>query len=153
MHYTEYNQIPGLLMLIDFEKAFDSIARKFIYQTLDFFNFGPSLKKWIETFYNGIKSCIIQNGVLSDYIFPQRGCKCDIETIDHLFFECFHVKELWCSIEDWILGKFNIHCSFDKQGILFGTRKYENKNIYRLQNILILVAKQFMFASKYKNVP
>ena len=43
MHYTEYNQIPGLLMLIDFEKAFDSIAWKFIYQTLDFFNFGPSL--------------------------------------------------------------------------------------------------------------
>ena len=78
-------------------------------------------------------------------------CKCDIETIDHLFFECFHVTELWCSIVDWILRKFNIRCSFDKQGILFG--KYENKNIYRLQNILILVAKQFIFASKYKNIP
>lgn len=78
-------------------------------------------------------------------------CKNDIETIDHLFVECFQVKELWCRIEEWILEKFNIHCSFDRQGILFG--KYENKNIYKLQNLLILVVKQFIFASKYKNVP
>ena len=26
MHYTEIKQIPGLLMLIDFEKAFDSVS-------------------------------------------------------------------------------------------------------------------------------
>lgn len=31
MNYTEQNQIPGLLMLIDFEKAFDSISWNFIY--------------------------------------------------------------------------------------------------------------------------
>jgi hypothetical protein len=34
---------------------------------------------------------------------------------------------------------------------MFG--KYENKNIYRQQNILILVAKQLIFARKYRNVP
>ena len=32
MNYTERNSIPGLLMLIDFEKAFDSISWDFIYQ-------------------------------------------------------------------------------------------------------------------------
>jgi hypothetical protein len=63
----------------------------------------------------------------------------------------FSCKGPLVSIEDWSLRKFNIHCSFDKQGILCG--KYENNNIYRLQNILILVAKQFIFATKYKNVP
>lgn len=41
MHFTEYNDIPGLLMLIDFEKAFDSISWNFIYKALEFFNFGP----------------------------------------------------------------------------------------------------------------
>lgn len=30
-HYTETNKIPGLLLLIDFEKAFDSVARSFIF--------------------------------------------------------------------------------------------------------------------------
>ena len=66
INYTEVNQIPGLLMLIDFEKAFDSISWDFIFQTLDLFNFGNSIKDWIKTFYSGIKSCIIQNGITSD---------------------------------------------------------------------------------------
>lgn len=50
MHFTENNDIPGLLMLIDFEKAFDSISWNFIYKALEFFNFGPSINRWIKTF-------------------------------------------------------------------------------------------------------
>lgn len=45
MQYTENNDIPGLLSMIDFEKAFDSVSWKFIDKTLQFFNFGPSLRK------------------------------------------------------------------------------------------------------------
>ena len=69
MQYTEKQKIPGLLMLIDFEKAFDTISWNFIHSPLDFFNFGPSIKQWIYTFYNGIKSCVLQNGISSDYIY------------------------------------------------------------------------------------
>lgn len=36
MAYTESLKIPGLLILIDFEKAFDSIAWEFIYKVLHF---------------------------------------------------------------------------------------------------------------------
>lgn len=50
MKYTERNSIPGLLMLIDFEKAFDSISWDFIYQTLDIFKFGQPIKDWVKTF-------------------------------------------------------------------------------------------------------
>ena len=39
MKYCEENNIPGLLMLIDFEKAFDSLSFDFILKTLDFFFF------------------------------------------------------------------------------------------------------------------
>lgn len=72
MQYTEQNQIPGLLMLIDFEKAFDTISWKFIYQTLDFFNFGISIKNRIQAFYSDIKSCVIQNGIASNYFFSSK---------------------------------------------------------------------------------
>lgn len=49
-----------------------------------------------------------------------------IETIEHRFNDCVHVKELWFKIEEWMLTKFNISVCFDKISILF--RKYTNKN-------------------------
>ena len=55
MQYTEDNDIPGILMMIDFEKAFDTVSWKFIHKCLDFFNFGSSIKKWISTFQNNIE--------------------------------------------------------------------------------------------------
>jgi hypothetical protein len=33
MHYTEEEDIPGLLLLIDFEKAFDTLSWNFIKKT------------------------------------------------------------------------------------------------------------------------
>ena len=45
MKYTEDHNLLGLLMAIDFEKAFDSVSINFIHQTLNIFNVGPTLKK------------------------------------------------------------------------------------------------------------
>ena len=39
---TKEQNIPGLLLSIDFQQAFDSVSWKFISKTLDYFNFGPS---------------------------------------------------------------------------------------------------------------
>ena len=50
MKYTDINDIPGFLLLIDFVKAFDSISHEFIMQVLDFFNFGASVKSWVNFF-------------------------------------------------------------------------------------------------------
>ena len=45
MNYVEEENIPGLLLVVDFEKAFDSISWDFIGEVLDFFKFGASMKK------------------------------------------------------------------------------------------------------------
>ena len=50
-------------MLIDFEKAFDTVSWILSKMHSIFFNFGDS----INSFYNDIKSCVIQNGGVSDY--------------------------------------------------------------------------------------
>ena len=50
MHYTELNQLPGLLMLIDFEKAFDSLSWSFLYKVLDSFGYTKEFIKWIKLF-------------------------------------------------------------------------------------------------------
>ena len=46
----------GLLMFIDFEKAFDSIEWAFIERVLTYFNFGPSLVNWFRLFYNDVST-------------------------------------------------------------------------------------------------
>lgn len=45
------------------------------FETLEYPNFGISIKNWIEVFYNKITSCIIQNGNISEYFQPERGCR------------------------------------------------------------------------------
>ena len=36
--------------MVDFEKAFDSVSWSFIQKALEFFNFGPDIRRWIKTF-------------------------------------------------------------------------------------------------------
>ena len=72
---TKQEDIPGLLLSMDFQQAFDSVSWKFISKTLDYFNFGPSFKRWIKLFQNGAESCILQNGFMSEFFYLQRGCR------------------------------------------------------------------------------
>ena len=45
LSYTEDMQIPGMLVLLDFQKAFDSISWTFIYKTLSFLGFSQNFLK------------------------------------------------------------------------------------------------------------
>ena len=67
MHYTEEQNIPGLLLLIDFEKAFDSVSWSFIYEALKYFGFGTSIIQWIKLFSKNAKLAVNQGGKLSDF--------------------------------------------------------------------------------------
>ena len=75
MSFTELKQIDGLLMLIDFEKAFDSVSWSFIYNAFEFYGFGNDILKWIKLFNTNISASILQSGILSDSFPIQRGCK------------------------------------------------------------------------------
>ena len=63
MPFTEERNIPGLLLMIDFKKAFDSVSWQFIDNTLIFFfNFGPSIRRWISVYQYETISAITQSG-------------------------------------------------------------------------------------------
>ena len=75
LHYTEKENIPGLIMLVDFEKAFDSVSCTFFYQVLEVLNFGSNFKKWIKLFNTNIVAPVSQCGFISNPFPIERGCQ------------------------------------------------------------------------------
>ena len=65
----------GLLMTVDFEKAFDSISWDFLFKSLKCFNFGPEFIRWVQICYTDISSCIINYKSTSQYFNVQKGVR------------------------------------------------------------------------------
>ena len=65
----------GLIILVDFEKAFDSISWEYISKTLKQFNFSENLISIIKSLQKNSKSKILQNGHLSETLVLGRGCR------------------------------------------------------------------------------
>ena len=72
MHFTEVKNKTGLL--IDFEKAFDSISWNFLYKALSYFGYCENFVKWVNIFNTNVNAHVIQCGYLSNEIFIERGC-------------------------------------------------------------------------------
>ena len=66
--------MSGLLMFIDFERAFDSMSRDFLLDVLEFFGFGQSFVNWIRVLFNS-NTAICNNGFTSEYFSLERGVK------------------------------------------------------------------------------
>lgn len=94
MHITEQHKIPGLLMLIDFEKAFDSISWNFLTKTLQFFNFGDYIINWVNILNTDIKSTIVQSGFLSEFFPINRGCRQGDPIASYEFLVCAQILYL-----------------------------------------------------------
>ena len=75
IQFAKENNKAGLLLLIDFEKAYDSINFKFITQALKYLNFGEDLIRWVNILLNNFKAVINHCGNISDSFMIERGCR------------------------------------------------------------------------------
>ena len=72
IEHNKINSSSGILMFIDFEKAFDSLEQYFLFKTFKKFNFGNDFIKWIKTLYTNSSVCVKNNGYISDFF--KQGC-------------------------------------------------------------------------------
>ena len=74
-YWATKSKLPGYIVLVDFEKAFDSIEWTFLFKCLKTYNFGSNFIKWIKILYNNIQSCVGNNGHYSGYFRLTRGIR------------------------------------------------------------------------------
>lgn len=91
VEYTEKYKIPGLLLFLDFQKAFDSLEWPFMISVLQKFNFGDTFIRWVKTLYKNPTAHIKVNGYISDSIPQSRGIKqgCPISAL--IFILCVEI--------------------------------------------------------------
>ena len=104
IEYTDRNNIPGVLLFLDFEKAFDSIEWNFIFKTLELYNFGPEFQRWIKILYTEPSAVIKLNGWLSKDITLSRGIRqgCPISAL--LFILATEMLSLHIKQDDMLKG-------------------------------------------------
>lgn len=75
IEYTKNYKIDAILLLIDFEKAFDTINWDFLFTTFKFYNFIDNFIDWIKILYTYTFNRVTNNGYLSDTFSIRRGIR------------------------------------------------------------------------------
>ena len=78
IEFIKYNYKTGVIVGLDYSKAFDSINKQFLVKSFEKFGFGPYFIKWVEVLMNDTQSSVQHSGWLSEW-FPtecgiRQGC-------------------------------------------------------------------------------
>ena len=64
--YWNLKNKPGILLALDFRKAFDSISKQYMKYAFRKFGFGTDFLKWVQVLFSDTKSCMIYNGWITE---------------------------------------------------------------------------------------
>ena len=149
---TKNKTEPGIMIMIDFEKAFDTISWSFLHKTLNF-NFGPTFKKYIKLLYTSSVCSVTNNGFHSEFFNISRGIRqgCPISAL--LFILYVEVLAIYIreqeNIKGIMIGKNEIRITqFADDTCLYlnGTNSLENviavfEDFYRYAGLRLNIEK------------
>lgn len=92
-----------------------------------------------------LAKCNIVSSALCDF------CNMEIETVNHLFWECIHVQSFWMQLSS-LLQEKNVNIELNFKKIAFGECQLIAKYDTQVKNFIIFVAKYFIFANKYSKM-
>ena len=73
IEYAKMQNTSGVILFLDFKKAFDSLEWEFMYKALAKYIFGEKFMRWIKIFYTKPGACIKNNGWISEIFDLERG--------------------------------------------------------------------------------
>ena len=73
IEHCDKEQIAGLIIAIDFQKAFDNVAWQAYYRILKFFGFGEKYIKMVQRLFTNLRSCTVNNGYASKWIELEKS--------------------------------------------------------------------------------
>ena len=104
IEYTDFTETSGSILLLDIEKAFDSVSHDFLFQTLKHFNFGQNFIDSIKALYNSRYSYVMNNGHLTERIALERGIFQGCPISPYLFLLVIEIMALSIRQNDQIKG-------------------------------------------------
>ena len=81
-------ELPGYLICADFVKCFDLITYEGIRGALNYFGIGPKFIGYMDLLLNDFKSCVTNNGHLSDWFEVSRSCRQGCPLAPYLMLIC-----------------------------------------------------------------
>ena len=75
IEFCKMKNHPCIILVVDFEKAFDSINWTFLKHVLQKYGLGKNFQKWIATLYSEIESCVSNNGHMSSFFKLSKGVR------------------------------------------------------------------------------
>ena len=88
MNHCEMQDKEGLIIVLDFAKAFDTIEWSYIYTCMKLFGYGDGFITMVKLLHSGSISVIENNGHFSNNIVLTRGCRQGDPISPYIFVLC-----------------------------------------------------------------